>query len=488
MITRARDDMDIKLYHVSQCVLDFFESELTSSNLGLPHGTREHFDRFRSYLQAFYIEQYGFWPPENIDNDAARQSLYTRLYSDFRNLYHHLVDPGSTPEMTTNLNSTGGVCALQNIQAFDQRRGYDVLPHPLPSCPIVPAVEVPRHGTTSRRSSLNPLRKRQAERELRQELEMQALIDSSNRDWEIMRCLLVRHYSDFEQGSVLDDFEKVSIVDGRKVRWILVYAILQTLISVMQAPKQVRDTEGLSYSLCCQVPEALPWKVTKALPVAARPVSLPEQPHIEPDMDYLRSNLSSQSLKSKAERPASMLSRSSTVASGNTLSADSASSSLRRLFTRRNAASSEKPASVKRPTFCEIFVQGYGNGLNQVYLQSSGACEGEEGKCSREQPFGAEPIKRSTTPPTPTASVSRESSRSSGYSARSSGTGATTPTDEERPEADPLSVKEDSKSTAGGDVEIAYESNRVGSIFFNPETWDKVLGITGDTATVLHVC
>ena len=67
----------------------------------------------------------------------------------------------------------------------------------------------------------------------------------------------------------------VSSADARKVRWILVYAILQTLISVTRAPQEVRDTEGVAYPLCCQIAGTPPWQEaeTKAKKAKSKPAS-----------------------------------------------------------------------------------------------------------------------------------------------------------------------------------------------------------------------
>ncbi len=223
MISKARLEVDVRSDRVSRSVANFFENDLSAAFLGLHQAARDHLDRFRSFLQSFYIEQHGFWPPQDFDEEETKKTLYVELYSDFRNLYHHLVDKDSTSSMVDNVSHSGGVCILQNIQAFDSRHSYDALPHPLPRLPTQPAL--PTSKSASKLSSLNLSKKRRELQEARDELSMQALIDSSDRDWTIMACLLVRRYSEFERMSVLDDFEKVSLVDGRKVRWILIYAV-----------------------------------------------------------------------------------------------------------------------------------------------------------------------------------------------------------------------------------------------------------------------
>src|ERR1700743_1598737 len=113
--------MDVRLDRVNKAVVSFFENEMSSSFLGLPQLAREHLDKFRSFLKSFYTQQYGCWPPDTFEDEAVHQDIYSTLFSDLQNLYQHLVDSGSSADMVENdISKTGGVCILQNIQAFDQ--------------------------------------------------------------------------------------------------------------------------------------------------------------------------------------------------------------------------------------------------------------------------------------------------------------------------------------------------------------------------------
>ena len=480
LIAEASRALDLKLEAVNHSINTFFEYDLSQFGMGLPQATRDHFDRFRSFLQAYYIEQYGFWPPENFETEPVWQALHKALYSDFRTLYHHLVDPLSTPNMTTTVNSAGGVCTWQHIQTFDQRRQYEPIPHPLPKCPDVPPLDSARPGAEPRRNPINPLRKRQANREMRQELEAQALVDASNRDWSIMSSLLVRRYSDFEQQSVLDDFEKITIEDGRKVRWIAIYAILQTLISVMQAPKQVRDAEGLSYLLCVTPPTTFPWSLVVSSGSSTSDTTYTMSP-IEPDMD-MRTVFPDPPPKTKAERRNSNLSKSS-LEKSETMSTSSSATSLRRLISRKTSAKSSKiPEVPKRPAFYEIIVQGYGNGLNQVNhdsssISSSSSSDVEERKSSPgSETARSEQTERPRTPPTPSASVSRESSSASGYTSgsnRSSNTSNDSATGDRLPAMDHLSIGGGDRE--GKDLTKVASGLEVGQIHFDTRTWDQML-------------
>jgi hypothetical protein len=481
MISKARLEVDVRSDRVSRSVANFFENDLSAAFLGLHQAAREHLDRFRSFLQSFYIEQHGFWPPQDFEEEEIKKALYMELYSDFRNLYHHLVDNVSTSAMVDNVSHSGGVCTLQNIQAFDSRHSYEALPHPLPRLPTPPTLAT--SSSTSKLANLSMGKKRRAQREARDEQAMQALIDSSNRDWNIMSCLLVRRYSEFERLSVLDDFENVSLVDGRKVRWILIYAVLQTLITIMQAPKQVRNTEGLSYSLCCHIPKTMPWIMgssssfdtqslassrTSEATASIGPSTKETKVELTPDVNYSHTNSSSASIsqipsRSRAERRSILpvSSTTSTVSTRTTTpvprksSTASRSSSLRRFLVKRSTSTEENPlpnmpsvprrmsAANKAPAFCEIFVQGYGNGLNNAIVAKSST-----------SPSSSDTMTPKTTGPTSPVSddtenvtVSRESSSASASSAYTARSGSSNPSDS-HPDMDHLSVcDEDTNNT-----------------------------------------
>jgi hypothetical protein len=475
LITKARLEVDFRTDRVSRSVANFFENDLSAAFLGLHTEAREHLDRFRSFLQSFYIELHGFWPPQDFDNEEFKKTIYGELYSDFRNLYHHLVDPESTSSMVDNVSNSGGVCTLQNIKAFDSRHSYEALPHPLPMLPTPPSFITSK--PTSKLGSLSLGKKRRELREARDEQSMQALIDSSNRDWNIMACLLVRRYSEFERLSILDDFENVSLVDGRKVRWILIYAVLQTLITVMQAPKQVRNTEGLSYSLCCHVPKTMPWLMsstssfdTQSLASSEATASVRTAPlakrkvELTPDVNYSHTNSSSNSLSqtpshTRTDRRNSLPLLSTTNWRTTTKvdrrsSTVSRSSSLRRFLIKRSTSTDENPlpaipilsrqktAVTKPPQFCEIFVQGYGNGLNDAIVSNPFASSSS---------ITPKAVSRERIPhiDTDNVLVSRESSSASASSAYTARSGSTN-SDKGLSDMDHLSVSGEDKAAEKG--------------------------------------
>ena len=485
--------MDTKLSRVAVSVTRFFEDELSNSSLGLHQVARDHLDRFRSFLHGYYIEQHGFWPPDKFDEEAVQRLICNSMYSDFRSLYHHLADEASTTDMRTDLETTGGVCTMQNIQAFDARYRLEPLPQSLPLLPSTSKMESTIRSKSQRRNSWNPVLKRKQDREVRHAQRTQALIDSSNRDWRLMSCLLVRRYSDFEAESATDDLESISLADGRKVRWIVVYGILQTLASVMQAPKQARNTDGLSYALCCSPPARFPWQNTPSV------FPVDEKSAIEPDVAYSHTNVAptaainrslsrATSIKTTSTKTSSTKERRKsigplTTASVNRNSAVLRVHSLKRLMPKRSTTS--VPDVPKRPAaFCEIYIPGYGNGLNAAEVVSSPV------DMTRDNIFTKGDITKHDDVPTlpGSNSVSRESSNASTNSTWSKGSTVSsenlstpgdspiTPTNKTFARLDIEARKTSSPDTIkASTVRIADEREGLDTVFFNTQTWDEML-------------
>lgn len=503
LILESRLEMDVRLARASVSIETFFGDDLSGNFLGLSQAARDHFDRFRSFLHGFYIDKYGFWPPAGFGNDASKYQIYATLYSDFRNLYHHIVDPESSFDWGT-LTTSGGVCTLQNIQAFDARHGFETLPRPLPLLPLELAEAPNATSTLNRRRSWNPVTQRRAEREQRNSQRKQALIKASNRDVLLMECRLVRKYSEFECNSVNDGMEDLPWTDARKVRWILIYAILQTLISIMAAPKHVRNTEGLTYSLCCHVPSRLPWARTVALTKVEADATKVE---IAPDVLYTHSNASAPNseslLRSTSERKDCRLTM---PARSNSKSKRSPSvpraASLKRLLSRKKTRNENTdpppvPALPGRP-HCEILVHGYGNGLNEVRVegQRSMTLPTPEQMTRRKSlvpnVFAGEDILRSSEQrmphdgegdipalsPASSTSVSRETSNASSNSTKTKSTIETddlpTPVDN-KTNTDGLATLLRSVSIGRNSKDLVYEG-LPGSIHINTKTWDDILG------------
>ena len=248
--------MDLRLEHAGHSLGNFLEDDLSGA-LGFSPAAQAHLDRFRSFLNSFYVAKHGYWPPPRVNQFSAAlpKSTTRSMYFEFRNLYEYLVDSSSSPELQSNRVADGGICVFQNIAAFDQRRKYASLPHPLP---LVPALPNESHRPKTVRKLFKSSHAQKAERRA---AALAALSVATNpSDIKVMECSLVREYLRFEKSWTLHEKDdSVSCSDARKIRWILIYAVLQTLISVTRAPTEVRDTEGVPYPLCCQIAGTPPW-------------------------------------------------------------------------------------------------------------------------------------------------------------------------------------------------------------------------------------
>lgn len=284
---RAYLEMTLRLERAGKSLETFLDEDLSGAYLGLGVAAQAHLDRFRSWLISFYVGKFGYWPPAptNDSSNALPKSIYRSMYFEFRILHDYLVDPLSSNSIQDNRPADGGLCVLQNIKAFDTRHKYISLPHPLPLIP-----EIPRfmHKEKSKRI-LRVFGSRQAKFD-RRARDLAALSAATNPDnLAVMDCSLVREYLYFEKSWTMKEFETVTCAEARKVRWILIYAVLQTLISVTRAPREVRDTDGVSYPLCCQVPCTPPWRngfeATKERQVGLSTEEPEKIMEIKPDLD-----------------------------------------------------------------------------------------------------------------------------------------------------------------------------------------------------------
>lgn len=249
--------MDLRLEHAGKALSNFLEDDLSGSYLGLGQDARVHLERFRSFLHSFYVQKYGYWPPPQPkwNSTTLSKSIYQAMYSEFRNLYEYLVDPYFSDSFENNRHVDGGICVLQNIQAFDTRHKYTTLPHALPLLPVLP----PGMAGSKAQGLASLFGSKQAKID-RRVASSTALLRATNAgDMTVFDCGLVRQYVSFEQTWSMKEEERITCADARKVRWILVYAMLQTLVSVTRAPMEVRDTESVSYPLCCQIAGTPPW-------------------------------------------------------------------------------------------------------------------------------------------------------------------------------------------------------------------------------------
>ncbi|KAK1977750.1 hypothetical protein LZ30DRAFT_600607 [Colletotrichum cereale] len=398
LIRRARNDMNARLSKAGGMLKTFLEEELSESHLGLSAGNRAHLDRFRSFVRSFYATKLGYYPPLLPESESSAifdPKVLAIMRKDFQAVYDLLVDQSFTSAESSPILAQGGICTFQSVNDFDRRSKYTSLKHPLPLLPETGGDKSGRRvslqwlASPSRGDKLKPDQRLVAHSALTKAMNM--------RDQETLRNDFVRAYRKFEEDSVsplsrVDKVEKISLVDARKVRWILIYCCYQALLSCTEAPPEVSDVDKAEYHLAVSTQKLPPWKEGRNLhslfrnhtdPTSngkgtlsvtdwaskcnALPTPTLVSPSIElrPDIDYTaqarREERESrrQSVAVSPTKAAPPRSRSRSLSRSNTF--------RRSLSIFRKLEEQSAPAAMaKRGSYCEIVVRGYGNGTNAV--------------------------------------------------------------------------------------------------------------------------
>ncbi|CAN8097559.1 unnamed protein product [Discula destructiva] len=470
LIRRARVDMDFRLSRAGAMLGDLLDEELSEAHLGLSAGARAHLDRFRAYMRNFYATRFGNFPPPPADSKCStiyRPDVYRSMKADFDALYHYLVDKAFTTTDNAPSVAQGGLCALQSVHEFDLRHKFTPLDHPLPLFPAPIKMKESRRRRSmpwfmggvrgSREGKLRPDQRLGAHA---------ALMRATNHtDISLLDNALVMAYREFEERSIMTPPKGaelgVSPGDARKVRWLFIYAMYQTLRSCADTPAGIRYTSNVNYHLGISTQGLPPWQdrirtsasfggqgTSSARPglpergrsIGAVPLLSPivllsqDSSEIKPDIDYF-------ALTHQEARETPLYGRGAKGEGGlNSLPRSRSQSSTRNMSLRRSlsifrhsaqksapASSNSSPPSRngRKSLYHEIIVHGYGNGTNSVVDVSA------ENPTTRSSP----PLTVKTTGLTASrsASTSSNSSFSSSAVSASSSTAApsllsTTPT------------------------------------------------------------
>ncbi|KAK3681774.1 hypothetical protein B0T22DRAFT_387384, partial [Podospora appendiculata] len=261
-IRQAKAEMDQKLGHASAMLKTFMEDDFSEANIGLTTSGRAHLERFRTFLLAFFTGRLGYYPPRplNLGSPIFEPEVYRIMREDFEALYEYLVDKSYTTSATMPSSAQGGICTIQAVHSFDLRHSYPSLPQPLPLLPETVIATGPRRMSWLQASKSDKL---QPDQRL---LSHAALAKATNKNG--TKNQLVIAYRRFEEDSIFfhlktDRKEKLSHVDARKIRWILIYSVYQVLRSCTDAPKECQDAAGVHYHVALCPTNLLPWKETQ---------------------------------------------------------------------------------------------------------------------------------------------------------------------------------------------------------------------------------
>jgi hypothetical protein len=261
MITRASLDIAVRLDRASAELANFCEEdEVVNTHLQLSSSTLKHLERFRSFLHCFYVQRHGYWPPHIVRSSYGKirplpKHTFITMYTDFRNLYEYLVDTDADPDFQPEASRS----LVNALTMYDKRQKFTPLPHLLPRLPKedFEVAELRRKATFSVFGAKKLKKGKRA-------MVASSLASATNvGDMKVISSGIVREYALFEREYTVSESERISASEARMARWVLIYAILQTLISVTHAPPEVRDVEGVDYPLCAQTAGTPPWKSEK---------------------------------------------------------------------------------------------------------------------------------------------------------------------------------------------------------------------------------
>ena len=261
LITRSNLEMAVRIDRASVALASFLEDDdVLYNQVRLSDNTLKHMQRFRSFLHSFYVQRHGYWPPHIIQSSSGKvrplpKHTFLTMYADFRNLYEFLVDS------QTDLDdlSEAARSLLDVLKLVDKQRKFEALPHTLPRLP-----ESDFEAGEPRRPSFFSMFGNRKARQAKRTIIATSLTNATNvSDMKVVSSAIVREYALFEREFTLKENDRISATEARMARWTLIYALLQTIISVTNAPIEVRDTEGVDYPLCCQTGGTPPWKFSK---------------------------------------------------------------------------------------------------------------------------------------------------------------------------------------------------------------------------------
>jgi hypothetical protein len=354
---------------VARSLRDFLQEDFSPAYLGLTHDARSHLNRFQRFLHSFYVQKFGYWPPPKYASSFPK-ALYKSMFYDFNNLYELLVDTQSGNDISSQGPASGGICVLQNVELFNKRHNFTALSHTLPLLPANPRKPTRSFSSASLDRKASKIQSSAG-----------ALATATNvLDVDAANSGIIQAYMHFEKSCSAKSSqreEKLTAIDARKVRWLLIYGTLQYLTSALRAPNGVRDTESPEYPLCCLVAGQSSWN--SATPVSTPPAhtdaSAPRMTDdyllgahynplsIQPDChreDYLAS-----------QKPAWVdVTEMTSIPKVHIPSRTSSTRAFGLLPSLSIRGSRRNSLTLKPNSHCPILVYGYGDGLNQATTQA----------------------------------------------------------------------------------------------------------------------
>ncbi|KAI0118694.1 hypothetical protein GGR51DRAFT_129775 [Nemania sp. FL0031] len=282
-IRRARLEMHSRLERVTTMLRAFLYNDMCEMNLELSLEAQGHLQRFQALLQEFYAAYIGHCLPSSMEHEATvfEADVFRTLRNDFEALYEFLVDESYDHTRPRKMMTESGISILQSIELFNTKHGYATLLHPLPLLPdisrgkpypwLISWLNKPSKTNQSPRANA---------------LSISSRATNSHRS-DLLENQLVRVYQKFEEDETFlteaDGVGNAGLVEGRKIRWILIHAIYQTLRQATDIAAEIKSAAGAPYHLCISTASLPPWEEGQLVNTPERSRSgrvSPSPPHL----------------------------------------------------------------------------------------------------------------------------------------------------------------------------------------------------------------
>ncbi|KFY39356.1 hypothetical protein V495_05996, partial [Pseudogymnoascus sp. VKM F-4514 (FW-929)] len=231
---------------------------------------KSHFVAFRSFVLSYCKELHGSWPPKSGKRSGFHIGGLNRLvlkilYDDLASLYDILVDRDVLTTRTLDVEDVQGeddmtqgeleLLALRKIMSEHDRSSIPVTP-PIPfDIPKLPSPNTLDAGHPKR----TPKAQVTAETRRLRPFEKLLVLAKAHNVSVGMQTPFLRAFAEFEDeqasGSSIRDLR-----DQRFGYWIFLYAVLQSLPTLVVDAQGIRFTGGVEYFLCKPPLGALPWQ------------------------------------------------------------------------------------------------------------------------------------------------------------------------------------------------------------------------------------
>jgi len=244
-LTREYLRMDMKLTRVDRALRELLENELANTLQGLTASQDAHLERFRSFLNTYYVAKFGYWPPPKFT-----QTMLFDMSYELECAYELMVDATLFPDGLDI--SSKDMRTYQNLTIFDAKNKCTSRVNMLPIKSKTGKLDGKAlTGKTSISLSSSKVKKRQ---QILAGAKTDLLIATNDTAVQIRDCAFVRAYLAFEL-DCLDHLEAdLTIDDARSMRWILIYCMLQVLDSVTSTPARIATPGSMPYPTCCDCP------------------------------------------------------------------------------------------------------------------------------------------------------------------------------------------------------------------------------------------